>query len=320
MDASASRLDWLLFVLMGFIWGSSYLFIKIGVEAGLPPFTLVMLRLLFGVGLLAVVVAVAREPLPRDPRVYGHLVVMSVLNMALPFSLITWAEQSVDSTLASIIGAAIPLLVIVIAAIFLKGEPITGNRVAGLAVGFVGVTILVGFDPAVLTGGDFGGKIALIVATISYAAGGVYAKRYIHGLRPMIPALFQVGFAFVIVTVLAFTFERPLEVTFEAETVLAVVWLGLLGSGLAYLIYFRILDRWGATRTSTVAYLLPIFGIALGATVLGEAVDVSLLLGAAFVLGGIALINRRGGSSLSLRRGEPATVAAVASVVERVSS
>src|SRR5688500_2748827 len=191
--AASSRIDWLLFILLGFLWGSSYLFIKIGVEAGLQPFTLVTLRLLVGFALLAVVVAAAREQLPRSPRVYGHLLVMAAFSVAIPFSLITWAEQSVDSTLASVLNGAVPLFVIVIAAIFLRDEPISINRLVGLAIGFIGVAVLVGFDPAQLAGGDFGAKLALIGSSVSYAIGGVYARRMVHGLRPMIPALFQVG-------------------------------------------------------------------------------------------------------------------------------
>ena len=119
---ASSRLDWFLFILLGFLWGSSYLFIKIGVDAGLQPFTLVTLRLLIGLALLAVVVAVAREALPRERRTYGHLVVMGFFSVALPFMLITWAEQSVDSSLAAVLTAAVPLFVIPFAALILRDE------------------------------------------------------------------------------------------------------------------------------------------------------------------------------------------------------
>jgi drug/metabolite transporter (DMT)-like permease len=294
--ASSSRLDWLLFILLGFLWGSSYLFIKIGVDAGLQPFTLVMLRLLVGFALLAVVVAAAREALPRSMRTYGHLVVMAAFSVAIPFSLITWAEQSVDSTLASVLNGSVPLFVIVIAAVFLRDEPISANRLAGLAIGFIGVAILVGFDPAQLAAGDFGAKLALVGSSVSYAVGAVYARRMVHGLRPMIPALFQVGFALVMVGILALLFERPLDVPMRADAILAVVWLGLLGSGAAYLVFFRLLGRWGATRTSLVAYLLPVYGIVLGAIVLSETIDARLIVGTALVIGGIALVNARWGS------------------------
>jgi drug/metabolite transporter (DMT)-like permease len=296
MTTRGSRIDWLVFLALGFFWGSSYLFIKIGVDHGLQPFTLIMFRLAIGFALLAVVVGLAREPLPRDPRMYGHLFVMGVVNIAIPFSLITFAEQTVDSSLAAVINGAVPLFVIVVAAIFLKGETITVNRVVGLAIGFVGIAILVGFDVADLGSANAVGELALLGATLSYAGGAVYAKAHIHGLRPMIPAVFQVFFGLVVVTVLAFLTEHPLAVVPAPEAIFAVVWLGLLGSGLAYLGFFRILSRWGATRTSMVAYLLPVFGIVLGALVLREPIAASTLIGTVLVIGGIALVNSRYGT------------------------
>ena len=299
---TSSRLDWGLFLVLGVIWGSSYLFIKIGLDAGLPPFTLVMLRLLIGFALLATIVAAAHERLPRDARTYGHLVVTSVLSMALPFLLITGAEQTVDSTLAATLAAAIPLVVIPVAAVTLRTEPITPNKVIGVLVGFVGVAVLVGFDPATLVSRTPGPELALVAATISYAIGGVYARRNIRGMRPMIPAVFQVGFALAIVAVLAFALERPLETPISAGALFAVVWLGLLGSGIAYLVFFRLLERWGATRTSLVAYVVPVVGIILGGAVLHEAIDGRLLGGAALIVGGIVLVDRKMDLRIASRR------------------
>jgi drug/metabolite transporter (DMT)-like permease len=293
---SAARLAWLVFVLLGACWGSSYLFIKIGVDHGLTPFTLITFRLLIGFILLATVVAVAREPLPRDPRMYGHLAVMGVINIAIPFSLITFAEQSVDSSLAAVINGAVPLLVIVIAALFLKGESITANRLAGLGLGFVGVAIIVGLDITDLGSSSAIGEIALLGWTVPYACGAVYARAPIHGLRPMIPALFQVFFGLLTTSTLAFATEHPLAVAWVPESIFAVVWLGLLGSGLAYLAFFRTLQRWGATRTSLVAYLLPVYGIALGALVRSEPISWTTLVGTGLIIAGIALVNARVGN------------------------
>jgi drug/metabolite transporter (DMT)-like permease len=305
MTTRSTRLDWLIFIVLGFFWGSSYLFIKIGVDHGLEPFTLIMFRLLIGFCLLATVVAVARQPLPREPRMYGHLFVMGAINIAIPFSLITFAENipSIDSSLASVINSAVPLFVIVIAAIFLPGEVITVNRLVGLLVGFVGVAVLVGLDVADLGSANAVGELALIGATISYAIGNVYAKRHVHGLRPMIPALMQVFFGLVITGTLAFATENPLGVAWTPEALASVVWLGLLGSGLAYLAYFRTLQRWGATRTSLVAYLLPIWGIGLGALVLSEPITPNMIVGAVLIIGGIALVNSRYGTRPLFVRG-----------------
>ena len=291
---ATSRIDWLIFLALGLMWGSSYLFIKIGVET-LTPFTLIALRLGIGLILLVTVVALAREPLPRSPRMYGHLVVMSIVSVALPFFLITYAEQTTDSALAAIFGASVPLFVIVIAAIFLRDEPITVNRLAGLAIGFGGVVILVSPGLAAISGSNPIGEIALIGSSLSYAAGGVYARRNVRELRPMIAAVFQVGFAFAISAVLALVLERPFATVVRPDTVISVLWLGILGSGLAYLAFFRLLGRWGATRTSLVAYLLPVVGIVLGVLVLSEQMDARILLGTALVIGGVALVNSRFG-------------------------
>ena len=303
---ASTRLDWILFILLGFFWGSSYLFIKIGVDAGLQPFTLVALRLLIGLALLAVVVAIARESLPTERRMYGHLAVMGLFSVALPFMLITWAEQSVDSSLAAVLTGAVPLFVLPFAALVLPSERITFNGLIGIAIGLVGVAIVVGFDPASLTGSELLAELALIGAAASYAIGGVYARRNVHGLRPMIPALFQVAFGLVYTAIPAILIERPWERGLAPDAIFAVVWLGLLGSGAAYLIFFRLLRSWGATRTSLVAYLLPIWGIVLGALVLAEPIDARLLIGTALVIGGIGLVNSRRPLRPAWRRPAPA--------------
>ena len=301
-SGSATRLDWFLFILLGFFWGSSYLFIKIGVDEGLQPFTLVAARLFFGLLLLGAVVAIAREQLPRQPRMYGHLLMMGFFSVALPFILITWAEQSVDSSLAAVLTGAVPLFVIPIAAILLPTEKITLNAVIGIAIGLVGVAVVVGFNPASLAGTELLAQLALIGAAASYALGGVYARRNVQGLRPMIPAFFQVLFALVMTAIPAILLERPWEGPLTTNAIFAVIWLGILGSGAAYLIFFRLLRSWGATRTSLVAYLLPIWGLVLGAIVLSEPIDARLIAGTALVIAGIGLVNMRGSVQQVLRR------------------
>ena len=293
MTSPGSRVDWLLFVLLGFFWGSSYLFIKIGVDAGMEPFTLVSLRLLIGFVLLAAVVAAAREPLPRTPRTYAHLIVLGFFAVALPFFLITWAEQHVDSALAATLTAPVPLFVIPVAALML-GERITLNKVVGVTVGMIGVAILVGFDLAALGRTDLTPQAALLGAAMSYALSGVYARRFVHGLRPMIPAVFQVFFAMVMSGLAALAVEEPLRAigSLPLEAIVAVVWLGLFGSGMAYLLFYRLLGVWGPTRTSLVAYTLPVWGIALGWFVLAEPIHTGLVLGTALIIVGIAWVNR----------------------------
>ena len=294
----STRLDWLLFFLLAFVWGSSYLFIKIGVET-ITPFTLVALRLAIGTAFLATFVAVRRVGLPRAPRMYGHLFVLSIFSVVLPFSLITWAEQSVTSSLASILTATVPLFVIVIAPVVLPDEGITLNRVVGLLIGFAGVVIL--------TGGPGGGggllpQLALLGAAASYAVGGVYGRRTVTGLAPIVPAVVQVTFALVLASLLALAFERPLQLEYPPAAIGSLVWLGLVGTGLAYLAFFRLLRRLGATRTSLVAYVMPVIGITLGAVVAREPVTLPMVIGTILVIGGIGLVNLHASPSALLRR------------------
>ncbi len=287
---------WALFIALGFLWGSSYLWIKIGLES-LPPMTLIAARLTVGGLFLAAVVAATRQSLPRQPRMYGHLLVMAVVNIVLPFTLIAIGEQSIDSALASILNATVPLAVIVIAPMFLPDERITLARVAGLAVGFAGVILLVAPDLVNLGDADPTGELLMIGSSLSYAVGNVYARRNVHGLAPMIPALFQVTFAAAIVIPIALLVDRPFAtVTLEPSSIAAVLWLGLLGSGLAYIAYFTVLRAWGATRTSMVAYLLPVVGIVLGAVVLNDPVTANRIGGTVLIIAGIGLVN--GGPAL----------------------
>jgi len=276
------------------MWGSSYLFIKLAVDS-FGTFTLISLRLLIGAAFLWTVFRLSRTALPRDRRAYGHLLVMAIINITIPFALITWAEQSVDSALAAILNSTVPLFVLVIAPAFLPDEPIRVNGLVGLAVGFLGVVLIV--SPGLVgTAGTVPGMVALLGASVSYACGNVYARRNVRGLAPMIPAVFQVTFALVIVGILALVLERPWETARpDAQAWFSVIWLGILGSGTAYLAYFRLLSKWGATRTALVAYLLPIVGIVLGALVLQEPIGPALIVGTALVTAGVALVNGRWG-------------------------
>ncbi len=283
----SSPIDWLLFFVLGAIWGSSFLFIKIG-DRYFGPLEVVSFRLLFGAAALSFIIRLAGQALPRG-RVWGHLLVLAVFNVVVPFSLITWGETTIDSGVASILNATMPLFTIIVAGVVI-GEAITVNRLAGLLVGFAGVVIVVSRN---IGGGHLAGQLAVAAAACSYACATVYARRHVRHLRPMVLAIGQVGLALPIVATMALVAEHPWTVPLRPEPILATLWLGALGSAIAYLISFRLLIRWDATRASLVTYLLPVVGVALGAIVLGEQVDSRVILGTAFVVGGVALVNAR---------------------------
>jgi drug/metabolite transporter (DMT)-like permease len=217
---------------------------------------------------------------------------MAGVNIVIPFILIAFGERSIDSALASILNATVPLFVIVLAPMFLPDERITLPKVAGLALGYAGVILLVAPDLLNLSDADLSGELMMIGSSVCYGIGNVYSKRSMRGLRPMIPALFQVTFAAAIIVPLALVIDQPVGRLDPAPAaIVAVLWLGILGSGFAYLCYFTILATWGATRTSMVAYLLPVVGIALGAAVMADPVTVNRIVGTALIIGGIALVN-----------------------------
>ncbi|MEA2608434.1 MAG: hypothetical protein QOJ75_677 [Chloroflexota bacterium] len=304
MPVPSNRSLWLIFLALGFMWGSSYLFIKLAVD-DFGTFTLVALRLLVGAALLWVVLRVAGQKVPRERRIYGHLVVMAIVNIVIPFALITWAEKSVDSSIAAILTSAVPLFAIIIAPLFLHDEPIRVNGLIGLGVGFIGVVVLTSRDLST-SGSDITGEIALLGAALSYAVGAVYARHNMRGVPPMIPAVFQVTFALLIAGTIAILFEHPWDSRPDLQAIFSIVWLGLLGSGLAYLAMFRLLASWGATRTTLVAYEIPVVGIVLGFLVLQEPIDGRLLVGTALVIGGVALVNSRFGRRRLFGRVPPA--------------
>ncbi len=298
---------WIPFLVLSFVWGTSYLWIKVAL-ATVPPLTLVAGRLTLGAVLVGVVVAIAREPLPRSPRQYGHLLVMSVVNIVVPFLLISVGEESMDSALAAILNATVPLFVIVIAPLFLPDEGITVARVAGLAIGFAGVLLLVAPGLAAGLGTSAPAELMMVASSLSYACGNVYARRNVRGLAPMIPALFQVGFAAAITVPLALLVDRPWTSVHPAPVaLLAIAWLGFLGSGLAYLAYFTILRHWGSMRTSMTSYLLPVVGLAGGALVLGEPVTASRVGATVLIAGGIALVSSPAALRRLAGRSRPAT-------------
>jgi drug/metabolite transporter (DMT)-like permease len=226
---------------------------------------------------------------------------MGLINITLPFFLITWAEQHTSSSVAAVLTSLVPLFSSIFAPIFIHDEPLRLNAIVGLVVGFLGVIVLTSRE---LGGASFDllSDLALVGAAISYGAGAVYARRNVRGLPPMVPATFQVTFAFLVSALVALVLEHPCDARPSALAIGSIVWLGLLGSGFAYMAFFRLLAHWGAVRTTLVAYVIPVVGIALGAIVLQEPVDARLVIGTALVIAGVALVNSKYGRRLVYAR------------------
>ena len=283
--------------LLALMWGSSYLFIRIGVET-LPPLSLVLLRVLLGLAILLAVTALRRVPLPRDRRTLGHLAFLGAVNIALPFWLVGWAEQRIDSGLTGILQSSSPFFTLLIAAALVHDERITRGRLAGIGVGFLGIVVLsvenLAAMESTLGAERLLGELAVILGSVCYATGSAYARRNLRTAHPLILATGQVGWSVVIVAVLVLLVDGGLVLPTAPGAFLAVGWLGSIGTGLAYIVFFRLLAGWGPTRASLVAYLLPVVAVVLGMVVLGESVDALFLAGAALIVAGVWIVNRFG--------------------------
>lgn len=285
--------DWFLFGLLGVIWGSSFLWIKIAVQE-IGPITLVAFRLLFGLVGLLVVVMVRRPEFPTDRRTWGALALLGLSNTALPFLLISWGEQFIDSAVASILNGTVPLFTLVIAHLLLHDDRITPGRVMGLVTGFAGVIVLVsrdlgpqGFHSNVL------GQAAVLVASVSYAGSSVFARHHLRQVNPIVQAFVPLIAADVAVWLLLPWMELPFRFPSLPLTWLALAWLGLLGSCLAYLLYFHLLHALGPTRATMVTYVFPLVGLILGVVFLAEPADWHLGVGATLVAASIVVVNWR---------------------------
>lgn len=275
-----SRRDLGLLVLLSGIWGSSFLFIKLGVDE-LEPSVVVLGRLVVGALVLLPLLA-GRGWLGPIRGALVPLVVLGVLNNALPFWLLGFAEERIDSGLTAVIQAAAPIFTVVLATRLDRSQQVSGMRLVGVMVGFVGVALLVGGQ----RGGELVGALAVLGTALCYAVSVLYAGRTVRELPPLQVSVGQLGTAAILIAPLAL-FQLPAEVP-PTETLLAVTALGALGSGIAYLLYFTLIASAGASRAILVTYLVPAFALGFGAIFLEEEVTTRALLGLGLVLGGTA--------------------------------
>lgn len=281
------------FALLAVVWGASFLFIKVGL-GGLSPAQIALARVALGAVALAVVLAVRRRPLPRDPVLWGHLAVVSVLLCVVPFLLFSWAEQYISSGLASIFNATTPLITMLLAAAALPEERFTPPRVLGLLLGFLGVLTIVGVWHGVDVLHQLTAQLACLGATTCYGACFVYMRRFVspRGTDPVVVAFGQTASATVILGLLAPAIATA-PVHLSLAVVASMVALGVFGTGLAYAWNTRIIATWGAANASAVTYLTPVVGVLLGVLVLGEPVSWHQPAGAVLVVLGILAAHGR---------------------------
>jgi drug/metabolite transporter (DMT)-like permease len=287
-------INWLMFGTLGLIWGSSFLLIKIGLQE-LNALSLVSMRL--GIAATAFVIAliVMGKRLPPDRKTRFYLAITGIINTAIPFLLITWGENTIDSGLASVLDATVPLFSIVIAHVALEDDKIHAGKLMGLLTGFVGVVLLAlrRVDPT--HPNSIEGQLAVLVAAIFYASGAVFIRRNLRHVDTTVTAgsTMVVGAISVIAVTLLTVRPLPDIPALQPGTLLAMLALGLTNTFIAYTLYFKLINNWGASRATMVTYVIPPVGLLLGALVAREPIDLQLLVGTTLIFGGIALANLR---------------------------
>ena len=283
------RREVVLLLTLASIWGASFLFIKLGVDE-VEPAVVVLGRLVVGVAVLVPVVLL-RGAIPDLRAMWIPCVVLGALNNAVPYWLIAFAETRIDSGLAAVIQAAAPILTVVLATRIDPSQRVRGLRLVGVAVGFVGVALLVG----VQEGSQLVGALAVLGTATCYAVSVLYAGRTVRSFPPLEVAIGQLAVGMLLALPFGLA-QLPSEAP-AAKAVAAIVALGALSTGVAYLLYFTLIARAGASRAILVTYLVPAFALVYGTVFLDEPVTVSALAGLVLILGGTAL-----GTGMGFRR------------------
>jgi len=293
-DLSMRPVDWAMLVLLSVFWGGSFLFVGLAVS-DFPAITIAFLRVVIGAILLWIVLLSMRLKMPTKPGIWGSFFVMGAINGAVPFSLIAWGQSHIASGLASILIAITPLFAVVVAHFATTDERMTPNRVAGVLAGLLGVIVLIGPDTLGDLQSDLFAQLAIVLAAALYAAASVYGRRFAkQNVAPLVVATGQVSASTLLLLPVILLVDKPWQLAPPSiVSWIAIGCLGVLSSGVAYLLYFRILASAGATNLMLVNFLVPVTAIVLGILVLGEVLLIQHMGGLLLIATGLALMDGR---------------------------
>jgi len=282
-----ARIVWL--ILCG-IWGSTWLFIKVGL-ADLPPFTFAGIRFVLASLILTLLVIARRAPWPRTRREWGLITVVGLLQFALNYGLVFWGEQYISSGLAAVLQSTFPVFGLVIAHFYLPQERMTGARVVGVLLGVFGVAVIFSDQLTIAGNLAFLGSMALVASAFFGSYSNVLVKAYGTKIDPQVFAATQMIFGFVPLLGIGILFEgNPLRFHWTAKAVVCLLYLVVVGSVLAFALYYWLVRRMDVTNTMLIALVTPVVAVILGIVVLNEKLNWRLLAGGACIMSAIALI------------------------------
>ena len=283
--------EWSLIVILSILWGGSFFFVGVAVKE-MPPLTIVLCRVALASIILLVIVYLKGDKMPASPGLWGAFIIMGALNNLIPFSLIVWGQTHIESGLASILNATTPIFSAVLAHFLTRKERLTANRITGVTIGWIGVTMLIGIESLRGFGIEVMGQLAVVGATFSYACAAIYGRRF-KGINPLIVATGMLCGSTIMMTPLALVIEQPWNLSPGTTTLMALFGLAAVSTSLAYIIYFQVLATAGPTNLLLVTFLIPVSAILLGVVVLAERLVWNAFAGMGLIFIGLIAIDGR---------------------------
>ena len=275
----------LLLLALATCWGASYTFIRVGV-ATIPPITLIAARTLIAGLVLLAIIRWRGLNLPREAATWKRFLIQSCLNSAIPFTLIAWAEQTVDAGLATILNSTTPIFAFLIAAFLLRSEPLTGRKLFGVIAGMAGICLIIGLDALHGMGRQLLPQLSVVAASICYACAALFGRNF-KGLDPMMPAAGSLLCGAALLIPASLIVEHPWQIAPSTASILALLGLSVVSTALAFSIYFRLIQTLGSVGTTAQAYLRVPIGVGIGVIFLGEPLSPTAAIGLVCVVAGV---------------------------------
>ncbi len=280
--------EYALLGLLSFFWGASYPLIKIAV-ASIPPLSVVSIRVTIATILLLGICLARKELPPKNSKTSIKLLIQSCLNCIFPWTLLAWGQQYVDSSVAAILNSTTPVFVFLLTYFWIKHEATSAKKGWGAAIGLSGVILIIGVESLYGLGENIIAQLAIILATVCYAGAAIYGKSF-TGISPLATAFGTLLVATLVMLPITFIIEQPWTLEPELSSVLAAITLGLFSTGIALVIYFRLLKTLGSSGTTSVSYLRTIVAVLIGILILGETLSLSVFIGIGLVFIGVILL------------------------------
>ena len=284
--------NWIRFVILGgFCWGTSYYWIKIAIRE-ISPLTLVTLRVAIAAIFCWIWVIISKIDVRLPNRIIFNISIIAIFNTVIPFTLISWGETQIDSGLTGLLTASVPLFTVIIAHIFVKDDKITALKLTGLLIGFAGILLLFTQDFNFTNiKNSTQGQLAVIIATFCYSISSIFNRLKLKHIDPMLVATIALSISTIILLISTFIIESPILFPRTLSTWTSILWLGIIGTSIAYPLMFRLIHEWGPTRATLVTYIIPITAIALGTIALDEILTWRMIAGGILILFGVGIVN-----------------------------